>query len=205
MNLINNPARIERYCGVDLWGRKNSSFNKRPNRPGQHGLRRRRKLSNYALQLIAKQKFRFYYGMKEGQFRRFFKIAMNKKGDTGINMIRMLESRLDNVVYRLKWSATIFGAKQLVSHGHILVNGSKVDVASYLVSAGDTVELKEKAKNMSVVRQSVDIERDIPSYLKASSDGLSGSLSKLPDAIEEVGYNAPMDMPLVIGMYSRLM
>ncbi|QEK38612.1 30S ribosomal protein S4 [Candidatus Cytomitobacter primus] len=206
MHLIRSKYKIDRACGVNLWGRDKSPFNKRQSRPGQHGSRRRKKLSNYALQLIAKQKFRYYYGMKEGQFRRFFKISMNKRGDTGTNLIQMLERRLDTCIYRLKWSATIFGAKQLVNHGHILINGARVDVASYLVSPGDKIELRDKSKNMGVIKHSIELkERDVPAYMDVAQDGLSGSLVKLPDNIEEIKYPAIMDMPMVIEMYSRSM
>ncbi len=204
MHLIRAKFKVDRAFGVNLWGRDKSPYNKRQSRPGQHGSRRRKKLSNYALQLIAKQKFRHYYGMKEGQFKRFFKLADNQKGDTGINLVKMLESRLDACVYRLKWSATIFGSRQLVTHGHILVNGRKVDIPSYLVSPGDKIEIKEASKSLGVVKYAIELkERDVPAYFSADDSGLSGSLVKFPDEIKEVPYAAIMDMPMVIELYSR--
>ncbi|USO00558.1 MAG: 30S ribosomal protein S4 [Alphaproteobacteria bacterium] len=206
MHLVRQKYKIDRTCGVNLWGRDKSPFNKRPHRPGQHGTRPRRKLSNYAQQLIAKQKFRYYYGMKECQFKRFFKNAVAKRGDTGNNMIQMLESRLDSIVYRLRWAPTIFAAKQMVNHGHILINGKRVNISSYLVAPGDKVELSEKAKRLGIVQLSIENhDRELPAYLNLSDDKLSGNLVKLPDDIVEVGYPCNMDMLRVIEMYSRSM
>ncbi len=206
VHLIQAKFKVDRAFGVNLWGREKSPYNKRQSRPGQHGSRRKKKLSNYALQLIAKQKFRHYYGMKENQFKRFFKISSNKKGDTGTNMVQMLERRLDACVYRLKWSATIFGSRQLVTHGHILVNGTRVDIPSFLVSPGDKIELKEASRNLGIIKTAIDLkERDVPAYFSVSDEGITGSLLKLPDDIKEIPYPAIMDMPMVIELYSRSM
>src|SRR5277367_1889252 len=158
--------KIDRHLGVNLWGRPKSPLNKREYRPGQHG-QRRSKPSDYGVQLLAKQKLRFYYGnVGERQFRRYYQEAMRRKGNNGEILVQLLERRLDAVVYRMKFAATVFAARQLVNHGHVRVNGKKVNIASYQVKDGDVIELHGKAKQMATVLVAAQLaERDVPEYM----------------------------------------
>ena len=197
--------KIDRRLGCNLWGRPKSPYNKRNFRPGQHGpLSNRRKLSDYGLQLFAKQKLRFYYGdITEKQFRKIYTKASNKKGDTSQILIELLERRLDAVVYRMKFVPTMFAARQLINHGHVKVNGKKLNIPSYSVKDGDSIELNEKSKKINIVQESlVSQEREIPEYLEVDQKEFKGRFLRAP-LIHDVPYPVTMDPNLVIEYYSR--
>ena len=199
--------KIDRRYGVNLWGRAKSPVNLRDYKPGQHGQSGARgggKASPYGLQLAAKQKMRGYYGgICERQFRRFYKEADRLSGDTGENLVGLLERRLDAVVYRMKFVPTIFAARQFVNHGHVLVNGRTVNIASYLVSAGDRIEVKPAIKKNALVLESQAWrERDIPSYMEVDGKKMEGVLTRIP-RLEDVPYPARMEPQLIIEWYAR--
>jgi small subunit ribosomal protein S4 len=202
-NRISSKYKIDRRLGVNLWGRPKSPFNKREYGPGQHG-QRRRKPSDYGVQLMAKQKLKGYYGnISEKQFRRYYKEAVRRAGDTSENLIGILECRLDAVVYRMKFVPTVFSARQFVSHGHVKVNGVKVTIPSYMVKVGDKIELREKAKTMGLVLDAMEsIERDLPDYMEVDHNAAKGSLTRIP-GLAEVPYPVQMEPNLVIEYYSR--
>ena len=160
--------KVDRRLKANLWWRPKSPFNTRNYKPGQHGKSSRGKISDYGTQLQAKQKMKFYYGnMNERQFRNVFRKALKKKGNTTENFIGLLERRLDTLIYRAKFAITVFSARQLINHGHVRVNGKKVNVASYLISEKDTIEIKDKSKDLVVVLGAiVSKERDIPDYIQ---------------------------------------
>ncbi len=195
--------KINRRLGVNLWGRGKSPINRRDYPPGQHG-QRRRKPTDFGTQLMAKQKLKGYYGnIGERQFRRLFEEAMRRKGDTSENLIQLLERRLDTVVYRLKFVPTPFAARQFISHGHVLINGKRVDIASYQLRDGDTVEVKAKSKEMALVLEaSASGERDVPGYLEVDHRAMKGRFVRAP-ALGEVPYPVPMEPNLVVEFYSR--
>ena len=195
--------KINRRLGVNLWGRAKSPLNRRDYGPGQHG-QRRKKPSDYGTQLMAKQKLKGYYGnIGERQFRRLFTEAARRKGDTSENLIALLERRLDAVVYRMKFAMTPFAARQYVNHGHILVNGKRVNIASYSVKDNDTIEVREKAKQMSVIIEaSGSTERDIPDYLEVDLTKLKGRFVRAPK-LSDVPYPVTMEPNLVVEFYSR--
>jgi len=195
--------KIDRRLGVNLWGRSKSPLNKRDYRPGQHG-QRRTKPSDYGLQLMAKQRLRGYYGnVGERQFLRYYKEAVRRKGDNGELLIQLLERRLDAVVYRLKFAATVFGARQLVNHGHVLVNGKRVNIASYQIQEGDEIELRAKSKQLAPVLMAVELtERDVPDYLQVDHKAMKGTFVRIP-AMGDVPYPVQMEPNLVIEYYSR--
>src|SRR5512142_1179088 len=174
--------KIDRRMGESIWGRPKSPVNKRAYGPGQHGQRRAKKLSDYGTQLQAKQKLKGYYGnITERQFRRYYQEASRRQGDTGENMIGLLERRLDAVVYRAKFAPTPFAARQLVSHGHVKVNGRRVTIASCLVRVGDTVELTQKARDMALVLEATkSAERDVPDYVEADHSKMTAKLLRSP-------------------------
>src|SRR5207237_6119247 len=159
--------KINRRLQVNLWGRPKSPLNRREYGPGQHG-QRRKKPSDFGTQLMAKQKLKGYYAnLGERQFRRLYEEAARRRGDTGENLIELLERRLDAVVYRMKFVPTPFAARQVVNHGHVLVNGRRINIPSYTVRDGDTVELTGKAKQMALVLEAAGSgERDVPDYLE---------------------------------------
>src|ERR1700741_2255439 len=167
--------KIDRRLGVNLWGRPKSPFNAREYGPGQHG-QRRRKPTDYGTQLMAKQRLKGYYGnIGERQFRRIYEEAARRKGDTGENLIGLLERRLDAVVYRMKFVSTVFAARQFVSHGHATVNGKRVTVASYVVREGDVIEVVEKLKQHAQVLAAAEgPERDVPDYLEVDHKKMRG-------------------------------
>jgi len=195
--------KIDRRLGANIWARNKSPINKRDYRPGQHG-QRRTKQSDYGIQLSAKQKLRGYYGnIGERQFRRYYQEAMRRKGNNGEILIQLLERRLDAVVYRMKFAATVFASRQLVSHGHILVNGKKVNIASYQVKDGDTVEVRGKAKQFAVVMAAAELaERDVPDYILVDHKEMKGTFVRTP-AMTDVPYPVQMEPNLVIEFYSR--
>ena len=197
--------KIDRRLGCNLWGRPKSPFNKRNSRPGQHGtMGQRRKLSDYGTQLFAKQKLRFYYGdLTEKQFRKIYDKASNIKGDTSQILIELLERRLDAIVYRMKFVPTIFAARQLVNHGHIKVNGKKVNVPGYQLKEEDTVELSEKSKKFISIETSLSSkERDIPDYLELDEKQKKIKFIRTPK-FSEVPFPVIMEPNLVIEYYSR--
>ena len=200
---LSSKYKICRRLGVNLWGRPKSPTNKRDYGPGQHG-QRRRKPTDYGIQLSAKQKLRGYYGnITEHQFRRTYAEAARLRGDTGENLIGLLERRLDAVVYRLKFVPTVFAARQFVNHGHIKVNGKRVNIPSYRVSAGDVIEIKEKSRELGIVLEAVQSpERDVPGYLDVDHRKMTGSFIRVPE-FSEVPYPVSMEPNLVIEYYSK--
>src|SRR5687768_16108740 len=195
--------KLDRRMGENLWGRPKSPVNKREYGPGQHGQRRKSKVSDYGLQLKAKQKLKGYYGdVTEKQFKRSYTDAARMKGDTGQNLIGLLERRLDMIVYRAKFAPTVWSARQMVSHGHIRVNGVKCNIASRRVNAGDVISLGDKAKEMALVIEAQSLaERDIPDYV--SPDGTDKiTFSRVP-TLDEVPYPVTMEPNLVVEFYSR--
>ncbi|MBF6603148.1 MAG: 30S ribosomal protein S4 [Sphingorhabdus sp.] len=195
--------KLDRRMGENIWGRPKSPVNRRDYGPGQHGQRRKGKLSDYGIQLRAKQKLKGYYGdVTEKQFKRAYKEASSMKGDTGHNLIGLLEQRLDMVVYRAKFTPTIFAARQLVSHGHIRVNGVKCNIASRKVQPGDIISLSNKAKEMLLVIEAQSLpERDIPEYI--TPDGTDKVTYVRVPALDEVPYPVTMEPNLVVEFYSR--
>ena len=195
--------KINRRLGVNLWGRNKSPLNKREYGPGQHG-QRRRKPTEYGIQLQAKQKLKGYYGnISERQFRRAYEEANRRKGDTGQNLVELLERRLDAVIYRMKFAPTVFAARQIVNHGHVRVNGKKVNIGSYLVKDNDTVELKEKSREMGVVLEAAaSNERQVPEYLTADHKQMKGTFIRAPK-LQDVPYPVQMEPNLVVEFYSR--
>lgn len=201
----NVKYKISRRFGINLWGRAKDPSERRSYVPGQHGnVIGKRISSDFGTQLKAKQILKGYYGnITEKQFRNTFAEAANKKGDTGQNLINFLERRLDAVVYRLNFAPTVFAARQLVSHKHVLVNGKKVNIASYRVADGDTIEIKEASKAMPIIIEATDkAEREIPGYLEADLQAKKGRFLRAP-SLEEVPYPVKMDVNLVIEFYSR--
>jgi small subunit ribosomal protein S4 len=195
--------KIDRRMGESIWGRPKSPVNKRSYGPGQHGQRRAKKLSDYGTQLQAKQKLKGYYGnITERQFRRYYQEASRRPGDTGENMIGLLERRLDALVYRAKFAPTPFAARQIVSHGHVKVNGKRVTIASYQLREGDLVELSAKAREMALILEaSKSPERDTPDYLEVD-DGKSAKFLRTPK-LADVPYAAQMQPHLIVEFYSR--
>ena len=195
--------KIDRRLGVNLWGRPKSPFNKHEYGPGEHG-QRRFKISDYGLQLRAKQKLKGYYGnIGERQFRRYYKDAVRRRGDTGENLIGLLESRLDAAIYRLKFVPTVFAARQIVNHGHVRVNGKRVNIPSYRVEEGDEIEIKEKSRELPVVLEAMESpERDVPDYYTVDYNKMKGTFLRVP-LLAEVPYPVQMEPNLVIEFYSR--
>jgi small subunit ribosomal protein S4 len=195
--------KINRRLGVNLWGRAKSPLNRRDYGPGQHG-QRRKKPSDFGTQLMAKQKLKGYYGnIGERQFRRLFTEAARRKGDTSENLIALLERRLDAVVYRMKFAMTPFAARQYVNHGHILVNGKRVNISSYSVKDNDTIEVREKAKQMAVILEATaSTERDVPDYLEVDHAKMRGKFLRAPK-LADVPYPVSMEPNLVVEFYSR--
>ena len=196
--------KIDRRLSVNLWGRPKSPFNLRKYRPGQHGQKHTGKLSDYGVQLNAKQKLKGYYGnLNERQFRNCYKEAIRQKGDSGENLIAILERRLDTIVYRSKFVPTVFAARQFINHGHVKVNGKRVNIASCLLKEGDVVEVKDKSKEMALVVESMKSqERDIPGYITVDEKKCSSTFVRTPQ-FAEVTYATQMEPKLVIEYYSR--
>ena len=195
--------KINRRLGVNLWGRPKSPVNSRDYRPGEHG-QRRRKTSDYGLQLAAKQKLKGHYGnITERQFRRYYDKAVRRRGDMSENLVGFLERRLDAVVYRMKFVPTVFAARQFVNHGHIRVNGRRVNIPSYLVDEGDVIEVRDKSRQVPIVLEAIDsLERDVPDYLDVDHDKLKGTFVRTPK-LADVPYPVQMEPNLVIEYYSR--
>jgi small subunit ribosomal protein S4 len=196
--------KIDRRLGQNIWGRSKSPLNKRESRPGQHGERRAGKLSDYGQQLRAKQKLKGYYGnVGERQFNKIYQEASRLKGSTSEMLIGLLERRLDAVVYRAKFVPTVFAARQFVSHGHVTVNGKKVNVASYRVRVGDLIEVKEKARQLPLVMEAIkSSERDVPDYIDADHNKMTAKFVRVP-ALADVPFPVQMEPNLVVEFYSR--
>tara|TARA_Y100000758_G_scaffold228053_1_gene165285 strand:- start:104 stop:724 length:621 start_codon:yes stop_codon:yes gene_type:complete len=197
--------KVDRRLKVNLWGRPKSPFNSRNYPPGQHGKSRRRgKPSDYGTQLQAKQKMKCYYGnINERQFRNIYRKALKKKGNTTENLVGFLEVRLDTVTYRAKFASTVFSARQLINHGHIRVNGKKVNIPSFLVKPEDTIEIKDKSKDMGMIVSSmVSKEREIPDFIQMDEKNKKARLIRIPK-FSEVPYPTIMEPNLVIEYYSR--
>jgi small subunit ribosomal protein S4 len=196
--------KIDRRLGENLWGRPKSPLNNRAYGPGQHGQRRKGKTSDYGLQLRAKQKLKGYYGnISEKQFRKIYAEATRRKGDSSESLVGLLESRLDAIVYRAKFVPTVFAARQFVSHGHILINGKRVNIPSYQVKVGDKVEIKERSKQLGIVLEANQLgERDVPDYLEVDHSKQTVVYARVP-ALADVPYPVQMEPNLVVEFYSR--
>ncbi len=196
--------KIDRRMGENIWGRPKSPVNKREYGPGQHGQRRKGKTSDFGLQLRAKQKLKGYYGdLTEKQFRKIFAEAARVKGDTGENLIGLLESRLDALVYRAKFTSTIFAARQFVNHGHVMVNGRRVNIPSYRLAPGDVVEVREKSRQMVALLEAVQLtERDVPEYVQADHSKMNATFVRRP-ALSDVPYAVAMEPNLVVEYYAK--
>jgi len=196
--------KIDRRMGENIWGRPKSPVNLRAYGPGQHGQQRRGKLSDFGLQMRAKQKLKGYYGnITEKQFKKIFKEAERIKGDTSENIIGLLERRLDSVISRAKFVPTVFSARQFINHGHVKVNGKRVNIASYLLKTGDLIELKEKSRSLEIVLRGIEsTERDIPDYIECDQKKLTAKITRIPK-LTEVPYPVQMEPNLVVEFYSR--
>jgi small subunit ribosomal protein S4 len=201
---INAKHKVDRRLKVNLWGRPKSPFNTRAYPPGQHGQNKRGKPTDYGIQLFAKQKLKSYYGnINERQFRNIYRKALTKRGDTTENLIGLLESRLDTVIYRGKFTSTVFAARQLINHGHVRVNKKKVNISSYLVKETDVIEIKEKSKTLAIIDGALaSKERDVPEYIQLDDKNKTVKLIRVPK-FAEVPYPVIMEPNLVIEYYSR--
>ena len=200
---VESKYKITRRLGANLWGRSKASVVKRESGPGQHGTRRK-KPSDFGVQLMAKQKLKGYYGnIGERQFRRYYQEAARRKGDTSENLIELLERRLDAVIYRMKLAITPFAARQFVSHGHLLINGKRVNIPSFQVRDGDIVEVREKSKQLAVVLDAAQSqERDVPEYVEIDHRAMKGRFLRAPK-LSDVPYAVQMEPNLVVEYYSR--
>ncbi|GAA6181412.1 MULTISPECIES: 30S ribosomal protein S4 [unclassified Shimia] len=196
--------KIDRRMGENIWGRPKSPVNRRDYGPGQHGQRRKGKLSDFGTQLRAKQKLKGYYGdMTEKMFRRIYAEAERVKGDTGENLIGLLERRLDAVVYRAKFVPTVFAARQFVNHGHVKVNGKRVNIPSYRVKEGDVIEVRDKSKQLAVLLEATQLsERDVPDYIDADHSKMTATFVRTP-ALGDVPYPVMMEPNLVVEFYAK--
>jgi small subunit ribosomal protein S4 len=196
--------KIDRRMGENIWGRPKSPVNKREYGPGQHGQRRKGKLSDFGVQLKAKQKLKGYYAnISERQFRKVYEEAARMTGDSSENLIGLLERRIDAIVYRAKFVPTIFAARQFVSHGHVKVNGRRVTIPSMRIKAGDTLELSAKAKELPMVLEAGQLaERDIPDYIEVDHKAMTAKLARVP-ALTDVPYPVQMEPHFVVEYYSR--
>ena len=196
--------KIDRRMGENIWGRPKSPVNRREYGPGQHGQRRKGKMSDFGLQLRAKQKLKGHYGdLTEKQFRKIFAEAERRRGDTGELLIGLLEQRLDAIVYRAKFVPTVFAARQFVNHGHVRVNGRKVDVPSYRCQPGDVISLGEKAKGMALVLEATQsAEREVAEYIDADHNKMTATFVRVP-ALSDVPYAVMMEPNLVVEYYAK--
>jgi len=196
--------KIDRRMGQNIWGRPKSPVNKREYGPGQHGQRRKGKLSDFGTQLRAKQKLKGYYAnISERQFYAVYVEASRLKGDTGENLIGLLERRLDTVVYRAKFVATMFAARQFINHGHVRVNGKRVNISSYLVKVGDVIEVKEASKQLAIVLEASQLpERDVPDYVETDHHKMTAKFIRVP-ALSDVPFAVQMEPHLIVEFYSR--
>lgn len=195
--------KIDRRVGENIWGRPKSPLNRRDYKPGMHGQRRAGKVSDFGLQLMAKQKLKGYYGnITEKQFRKLYEEAARRKGNTAENLIGFLECRLDAVVYRAKFVPTVFAARQFVNHGHVMVNGVRTNIPSYRLRPGDVVEIRERSKNMALVLEALQLpERDIPEYVDVDPKKMTAEMVRVPE-FSDVPYAANMEPNLVVEYYA---
>ena len=196
--------KLDRRMGQNIWGRPKSPVNRREYGPGQHGQRRKGKLSDYGVQLRAKQKLRGYYGnISEKQFHRLYEEAIRLKGDSGEHLIGLLERRLDAVIYRAKFASTPFAARQFISHGHIKVNGRRVNIGSYQLKVGDVIEVKESSKQLVTVLEAAQLaERDVPDYIEADHSKMTAKFLRIP-GLSDVPFAVQMEPHLIVEFYSR--
>ena len=201
---IRAKYKIDRRLGENLWGRPKSPINTRSYAPGEHGQTRRRKVSDFGTQLMAKQKLKGFYGnITEKQFRRTYGEAVRMRGDTGENLVGLLERRLDAVIYRAKFVPTVFSARQFINHGHVRVNGKKVNIASYRVKEGDVIDVREKSRQNILVLEAVEsTERDVPDYVDVDYKAMSATFLRTPK-LADIPYAVQMEPNLVIEFYSR--
>ncbi len=201
---LKSKHKVDRRLKANLWGRPKSPFNTRAYAPGQHGQAKKGKLTDYGTQLQAKQRLKSYYGnINERQFRNIYRKALSKRGDTTENLIALLESRLDTIIYRAKFAPTVFAARQLINHGHFKVNKKNVNISSYLVKETDTIEVRDKSKKLNVIDGSIQSkERDVPEYIQQDGKNKSIKLVRVPK-FSEVPYPVIMEPSLVIEYYSR--
>ena len=201
---ISTKYKIDRRLGENIWGRPKSPVNRREYGPGEHGQRRKGKPSDFGVQLRAKQKLKGYYGnISEKQFRRIYGEAVRQKGDTSENLIGLLESRLDAIVYRAKFVSTVFAARQFINHGHVKVNGGKVDIPSYRCKPGDVIEVRDRSKQLAFVLEATQLaERDVPEYVDADHSKMTATYVRKP-AFSDVPYPVQMEPNLVVEFYSR--
>jgi len=201
---LNAKHKVDRRLKVNLWGRPKSPFNTRNYQPGQHGQSRKSKPTDYGIQLIAKQKLKSYYGnINERQFRNIYRKAIKKRGDTTENLVALLETRLDTVIYRAKFAPTVFSARQLINHGHFKVNKRKVNVSSYLVKEEDLIEVKDKSKSLIIIEGCLNSkEREVPEYIQSDGKNKTAKLVRVPK-FADIPYPIQMEPKLVIEYYSR--
>ena len=201
---ISTKYKIDRRLGENIWGRPKSPVNRREYGPGEHGQRRKGKPSDFGVQLRAKQKLKGYYGnISEKQFRRIYAEAVRQRGDTSEKLIGLLESRLDAIVYRAKFVATVFAARQFINHGHVKVNGKRVNIPSYRCKPGDLIEIRDKSKQLGLVLEAVQLaERDVPDYIDADHSKMTANYVRIPE-FADVPYPVMMEPNLVIEYYSR--
>ena len=201
---LNAKHKVDRRLKVNLWGRPKSPFNTRNYPPGQHGQSRKGKPTDYGIQLNAKQKLKSYYGnINERQFRNVYRKALKKKGDTTENLVGLLETRLDTVIYRAKFAPTVFSARQLINHGHFKVNKKKVNISSYTVKENDLIEVKDKSKTLTIIEGCLSSkERDVPEYIQHDSKNKTAKLIRVPK-FADIPYPTLMEPKLVIEYYSR--
>ena len=201
---LNAKHKVDRRLKVNLWGRPKSPFNTRNYQPGQHGQSRKSKPTDYGIQLMAKQKLKSYYGnINERQFRNIYRKAIKKRGDTTENLVALLETRLDTVIYRAKFAPTVFSARQLINHGHFKVNKKKVNVSSYLVKEEDLIEVKDKSKSLIIIEGCLNSkERDVPEYIQSDGKNKTAKLVRVPK-FADIPYPTQMEPKLVIEYYSR--
>ncbi|MBY9067781.1 30S ribosomal protein S4 [Hyphomonas sp. WL0036] len=195
--------KIDRRVGENIWGRPKSPFNKRNYKPGQHGQNRRNKVSDFGMQLMAKQKLKAYYGdVTEKQFLKVYEEAARQKGNTAENLIGLLESRLDAVVYRAKFVPTVFAARQFINHGHVTVNGRRCNIGSARLKPGDVVQVREKSRNLALVLEALGSpERDIPDYVEVDPKAMTATYKRIP-ALADVPYPVKMEPAQVVEFYS---
>ncbi|MGI9392244.1 MAG: 30S ribosomal protein S4 [Parvibaculales bacterium] len=201
---ISTKYKIDRRMGENIWGRPKSPVNRREYGPGEHGQRRMGKLSDFGTQLRAKQKLKGYYGnVNERQFRNIYKEATRMRGDTGENLIGLLEQRLDMFIYRAKFVPTIFAARQFINHGHVMIDGCRVNIPSYRVKPGQLVQLREKSRNLGLVLEAMQLaERDVPEYLNVNHSKMTAEMKNIPQ-LADVPYPVQMEPNLIIEFYSR--
>ena len=200
---LSSKHKIDRRLGVNLWGRPKSPLNMRDYAPGQHG-QRRKKPTDFGVQLMAKQKLKGYYGnIGEKQFKKYYVEAVRRKGDTGANLVGLLECRLDAIIYRMKLAPTVFACRQLINHGHVKVNDKRCNIPSRMIKVGEVISLREKAKTIPYVLQALELpERDVPDYIEIDHSKLTGGILRIP-SFDEIPYPVQMETNLVIEYYSR--